>query len=150
MAARLERLAADRRGGAVVEFAVLLPFLMTMILGTIDFGRMFYVRHGLEYATEEAARYYMLNPTTDATNVTTALRSKMPGGMGPNVNVSYADSGKLQRQQRRDLHDDHRHLRLHFRGGLSRDRCPDVAGDSTGRAILPANPPRFQRLVPNN
>lgn len=92
MAVRLEHLAADRRGGALVEFAVLLPFLMTMILGTIDVGRMFYVRQGLEYATEEAARYYMLNPTTDTTNVTTALRSKMPGSMGPNVSVSYADT----------------------------------------------------------
>lgn len=92
MATWLTRVAADRRGGAVVEFAVLFPVLMTMILGTVDVGRMFYVRHGLEYATEEAARYYMLNSTTDTTNVTTALRSKMPGGMGPNVNVSYADT----------------------------------------------------------
>jgi Flp pilus assembly protein TadG len=92
MAVRLEHMAADRRGGALVEFAVLLPFLMTMILGTIDVGRMFYVRQGLEYATEEAARYYMLNPTTDTTNVTTALRSRMPGSMGPNVSVSYADT----------------------------------------------------------
>jgi Flp pilus assembly protein TadG len=92
MAARLTRVAADRRGGAMVEFAVLLPVLMAMILGTVDVGRMFYVRQGLEYATEEAARYYVLNPTTASTNVTTALRSKMPGGMGSNVNVFYADT----------------------------------------------------------
>jgi hypothetical protein len=53
---------------------------------------MFYVRQGLEYATEEAARYYMLNASTATSNVTTYLRSKMPGGMGPSVNVAYADT----------------------------------------------------------
>jgi Flp pilus assembly protein TadG len=92
MSGLVVRLAMDRRGGAIVELAVLLPVLLTVILGTVDMGRMFYVRQGLEYATEEAARYYMLNPSTAAANVTTQLRSKMPGGMGSSVNVAYADT----------------------------------------------------------
>ncbi len=92
MSGLFSRLAVDRQGGAIVEFAVLAPVLLSLILGTVDVGRMFYVRQGLEYATEEAARYYMLNPSTAAANVTTQLRSKMPGGMGPNVSVAYADT----------------------------------------------------------
>jgi Flp pilus assembly protein TadG len=84
-----QRLAGDRQGGAMLEFTLVLPLLMTLLVGGFDMGRMFYVRQGLEYATEEAARYYMLNPATDASNVTTQLRSKMPGGLGPGVNVSY-------------------------------------------------------------
>ena len=44
---------------------------------------MFYIRQALEYATEEAARYYMLNPAAAESNVTTALRNAMAGGMGP-------------------------------------------------------------------
>lgn len=92
MAGLAARLAGDRRGGAILEFALILPLLMTLLVGGIDVGRMFYVRQGLEYATEEAARYYMLNPTTATSNVTTQLRSKMPGGMGPSVNVAYADT----------------------------------------------------------
>ncbi len=86
------RLAGDRRGGAILEFALVLPLLLVLLLGGVDVGRMFYVRQGLEYATEEAARFYMLNPTTASSNVTTQLRSKMPGGMGPSVNVSYVDT----------------------------------------------------------
>ena len=86
------RLADDRQGGAILEFALILPLLMTLLVGGVDVGRMFYVRQGLEYATEEAARYYMLNPTTASSNVTTQLRSKMPGGMGPSVNVAYVDT----------------------------------------------------------
>src|SRR5215471_12529704 len=85
-------LGADQRGGAVIEFAILAPVLFTILLGIIEMGRMFYVRQALEYATEEAARYYMLNPTTDSGSVTTYLRGKMAGGMGPSVNVSYLDT----------------------------------------------------------
>lgn len=68
------------------------PLLFTLLLGTIDIGRMFYVRQGLEYATEQAARYYALNPTAATSAVTTYLRGQMPGGMGPAVNVGYADT----------------------------------------------------------
>jgi len=92
MAGLAVRLAADRQGGAILEFALVLPLLMTLLVGGVDIGRMFYVRQGLEYATEEAARYYMLNPTTASSNVTTQLRGKMPGGMGPSVSVSYTDT----------------------------------------------------------
>lgn len=92
MPAFLPRLAADRQGGAILEFGILAPFLLTLTVGMVDFGRMFYVRQGLEYATAEAARYYMLNPGTADTNVTGQLRSKMPGGMGPSVNVAYVDT----------------------------------------------------------
>ena len=88
----LGRLAGDRRGAAILEFAVVLPLLFTLLVGGLDVGRMFYVRQGLEYATEEAARYYMLNPTTAESNVTALLKSKMPGGMGPSVTVTYVDT----------------------------------------------------------
>jgi Flp pilus assembly protein TadG len=92
MRALRSRLAADRGGTAILEFAFIAPLMLTLILGIVDFGRMFYVRQGLEYATEEAARYYMLNSSTATSNVTSYLRGKMPGGMGPSVNVSYADT----------------------------------------------------------
>jgi Flp pilus assembly protein TadG len=88
----LHRLSQDRAGGAVVEFALLLPFLLTVLLGGLDFGRLFYARQGLEYATEEAARYYMHNPATASSAITTYLQGRMPGGMGTSVNVSYDDT----------------------------------------------------------
>ena len=88
----LLRLAKDGRGGALVEFALLAPLLLTLLLGGLDFGRMFYARQGLEYATEEAARYYMLNPASGQSDITTYLQGRMPGGMGSSVNVAYADT----------------------------------------------------------
>ena len=86
------RLGRDVRAGAIVEFAILAPVLFSLVLGAIDMGRMFYVRQGLEYATEDAARYYMLNSTSASSAITTYLQGKMVGGLGSNVQVSYVDT----------------------------------------------------------
>ena len=86
------RLLSDLRGNAVIEFGILAPVLFTMLLGGVEFGRMFYVRQGLEGATEAAARYYMLNPGFTQSVVTTYLRSQMLGGMGSGIAVGYADT----------------------------------------------------------
>ncbi len=83
---------SDSRGSAMIEFAFLCPVLFAILLGIVEMGRMFYVRQSLEYATQQAARFYMLNPAADSNNVTTALRSAMAGGMGPDVSVGYTDT----------------------------------------------------------
>jgi len=88
----LAGLMRDRGGGAILEFAILAPVLFTILLGLVEMGRMFYVRQALEYATEQAARYYMLNPTTGSGSVTTYLQGQMAGGMGSGVTVAYADT----------------------------------------------------------
>src|SRR3954463_7659684 len=85
-------LRAATGGGAILEFALLAPLLFSMVLGIVEIGRMFYVRQALEYATEEAARYYMLNPTAASSAVTTYLQGQMGGGMGSDVSVSYTDT----------------------------------------------------------
>lgn len=89
---RLSALPADRRGGAIIEFAIVGPVLFTILLAVVDVGRMFYVRQSLEYATEEAARYYMLNPTAATSTITTYLQGKMAGGMGSGISASYTDT----------------------------------------------------------
>jgi len=81
-----------RRGSAAIEFALLAPALFTMVLGAVDVGRMFYVRQGLEYATEQAAHYYALNPNGVQSDVTTYLQGQMAGGMGSSVSVGYTDT----------------------------------------------------------
>ena len=89
---KLASLIADRRGGAAIEFAVIGPLLCTMMLGAVDVGRMFYVRQNLEYATEQAARYFMLNPAAATSAVTTYLQGQMTGAPGTSVSVDYTDT----------------------------------------------------------
>lgn len=45
-----------RRAAVLVEFAILLPILLTIVFGIIEFGYMFFVRQTLINAAREGAR----------------------------------------------------------------------------------------------
>lgn len=45
-----------RRAGAIVEFAVILPLLLMILFGIIEFGYVFMVRQSLQHAAREGAR----------------------------------------------------------------------------------------------
>jgi PKD repeat protein len=56
-------------GQSVVEFAIVLPLFMLILLITIDFGRMFFSYVQLNNAAREGAAYAATNPT-DSTGIT--------------------------------------------------------------------------------
>lgn len=45
-----------QRGASVVEFAIILPLLLTMLLGVIDFGLFYSENIGIQAAAREGAR----------------------------------------------------------------------------------------------
>lgn len=51
------RWARDERGTAVIEFAIIVPVLMVLVLAIIDFGRMMAVSGSLAAAVRDGARY---------------------------------------------------------------------------------------------
>ena len=46
----------DERGGALVEFALVLPLLMLVLMGMVDFAQAWHTRHVLADAAREGAR----------------------------------------------------------------------------------------------
>jgi Flp pilus assembly protein TadG len=60
----------SRRGGAAVEFALILPLLTILVLGCIDFGRFAYTYIALTNAAESGALFGSNNPYTAATYAT--------------------------------------------------------------------------------
>lgn len=66
--ARLRRLAAAREGAAAVEAAFVLPLLLLLLLGTIEFGRLAWTRVALDYAVQEAARCASVRPDLCGSN----------------------------------------------------------------------------------
>ena len=54
-----------RRGGAVVEFAVVLPLLITLLLGVIEYGWLFMVRQTLQNAAREGCRQMVLQTSVE-------------------------------------------------------------------------------------
>ena len=52
----------DREGGAaLVEFAVLAPLLLLLVLGIVEFGWLFGQSNAVRHATREASRYASVN-----------------------------------------------------------------------------------------
>jgi Flp pilus assembly protein TadG len=54
---RIAKRARDgERGAVAVEFAMVIPLLLLLLLGVIDFGRAMYVKNSLVYAASQGAR----------------------------------------------------------------------------------------------
>ena len=51
------RLSVDRRGSAAVEMAIVLPFLLVLLFGSMDLGYYFLSEHVVDKAVRDAARY---------------------------------------------------------------------------------------------
>ena len=72
-----------RHAAAAVEMAVLLPVLMTIVLGAVDFGRYAYTYIAVTNGARAGAAYASMNPysaTTQAvwlTTLTQAVRDEM-------------------------------------------------------------------------
>ena len=80
---RLHSLARDRNGAALVEFALVAPILLLMLLGMFDMGYNYYVQSQLQGAIQQAARdsgiegAHTRMPQIDA-RVTDAVRDLVP------------------------------------------------------------------------
>lgn len=55
------------RGQAVLEFALLLPILLLLLIGTLEFGRLFFAKIVITNAAREGA-YYLSMHNADKTN----------------------------------------------------------------------------------
>jgi Flp pilus assembly protein TadG len=54
---KLRRFLASRSGGAAVELAVVFPFLLLLVAGVVDFGRVFYTSVAVANAARAGAEY---------------------------------------------------------------------------------------------
>ena len=72
------------RATAIVEFAVVLPLLLTIVFGIIEYGWVFMVRQTLQTAAREGCRLAILSTSVDPyTNVTDRVLQVMaPTGLG--------------------------------------------------------------------
>lgn len=68
-----------------MEFAILLPLLLLLLFGLVDFGRLFFVQIGLNSASIEGARASALGRSaTDVTSIAQASAPQVPqmAGLG--------------------------------------------------------------------
>jgi Flp pilus assembly protein TadG len=109
---RTKRSLGAEHGAIAVEFALILPVLLLLVFGIVDFGHAWYVRHVLQNSCREGARYatryqtnaagtrllpnaltpsiqnYILNTTAENGGSGTGLNSLLPTCAGAAVTPS--------------------------------------------------------------
>lgn len=87
----------DERGAAAVEFALLLPVLMLILFGIIEFGMIMYSREVITNASREGARTGIVQATVKPTTgeIQTVVTNYLTGtGVDPNaVTITIAGAG---------------------------------------------------------
>ena len=85
----------NHNGQSLVEFALVLPFLLLLVVGAIEFGRLFFMQIALTNAAREGAYYRSLYPE-DETNanaavIAEALNSGIPlkENGEPDIQITY-------------------------------------------------------------
>ncbi|MGI8914932.1 MAG: TadE/TadG family type IV pilus assembly protein [Chloroflexota bacterium] len=81
---------ARQRGQSVVELALILPILITLALGTVDLGRLFYYDVQFQSALREAARYAAKNAGVSNSTLQTIVQNEgnLPVGSVTSVTVT--------------------------------------------------------------
>ncbi len=81
----------QERGQSIVEFAIVLPLLVLLLMGVADVGRAYYILVSLNDAASEGATYASINPS-DLDGIQLRTVEATDGLMEPdrtNVNVIY-------------------------------------------------------------
>jgi Flp pilus assembly protein TadG len=68
----VKRITDNERGASAVEFAIILPLLVIMVFGIIEFGLLFYDKAVVTNASREAARagiVFQPDPRVDITKI---------------------------------------------------------------------------------
>ena len=80
---------SDNKGSAAVEFALVLPTFLVLIIGVFVVGWTAQGTHNVRFALAEGARALQLKPSMTQTALQTLVRSKVYGGHDPQtINVT--------------------------------------------------------------
>jgi Flp pilus assembly protein TadG len=77
-------------GATALEFALAAPVALTLLLGTIETGRLMWTQNALEQGVAAAGRYAMVHPSASASEVAGVARAGMGAIGGGDVAVTAA------------------------------------------------------------
>jgi Flp pilus assembly protein TadG len=96
----LRRLARARRGVTSLEFAMVFPAMILLMLGIIEFGRALWMQNSLQYAVEQGARCAAINTATCSSQATvkTYVVTNLPGLATGSLTLSYNSAAACGKQ----------------------------------------------------
>lgn len=83
---------SDRRGQSLVEFALILPILILLMVGLFDLGRVVFTNNSLSDGARQGARIAAINPRsgTYCADINTAARTAIRGTTLATSTVTYS------------------------------------------------------------
>jgi Flp pilus assembly protein TadG len=85
------RLVSFRRGSVSVEAAVLFPVLITLVMGTIEFGMLIFTYSAMQTAAREVTRQVAVN-FADAASAQDLIAERLPGWAADGARVTVNQS----------------------------------------------------------
>ena len=89
----LRALGRDERGAAAVEFAFIMPILLLIFSGILQFGSVMFLENHMTNVAREASRRVAVGELTEATAATMVQGSLINWGVAYQVSVATADAG---------------------------------------------------------
>lgn len=69
------RFAGDRGGATILEFAIIAPILVAMLIGIFNLGYAMYCGAAVRNAIQRSSRALMMTPTTTAATISTSAQA---------------------------------------------------------------------------
>jgi Flp pilus assembly protein TadG len=85
MRRRVETILGASSGSAAIEFAIIAPVLLTLIMGILQLGILFYANAGLHQAVEAGARYATIYPRPNDSQITALVLKSGYGMQGDRI-----------------------------------------------------------------
>jgi Flp pilus assembly protein TadG len=84
------RFSGSQGGASAVEFAMILPIFVTMVLGTIQMAIVYYQAGTVQHALEETAREVMIDPDMTLSQIETSIEARLEELTSQQVSVTYS------------------------------------------------------------
>jgi Flp pilus assembly protein TadG len=81
-----------------VEFALLAPVFLALLLGAVETGRLMWTRSMLQFAAEEAARYALVRSDATSTAIEAVARANIMAAGGAVTVTVTSNSDEIQVQ----------------------------------------------------
>ena len=89
----------DDRGATAVEFGLIAGLMMSLVFGTMEMGRYFWISHRFQFAVEEAARFAAVrqdvSEATMEANIAELMENSSVGVNELNVTIAQTESSGI-------------------------------------------------------